>query len=56
MLAVFDDEKGKAAVSDLVKQWKGLTKLEAKHQSYVEAADADLKTRTDINKKNQEQQ
>lgn len=34
LLEVLDDQQGKQAVSDLVKQWKGLNKLQSKYESY----------------------
>jgi len=36
LLEVLDDEQGKLAVDDLVKQWNALVKLKKEHQVYIE--------------------
>ena len=38
LLEVLDDAPGKQAVGDLVKQWAGLSKLQARYEKYVEGA------------------
>ncbi len=55
LLEVLDDNAGKLAVGDLVKQWKALGKLQTRYDKYREGADAKLKTDADINKKNKAQ-
>ena len=55
LLEVLDDEQGKLAVGDLVKQWKALGKLQTRYNKYLGGADTKLKTDADINKKNKAQ-
>jgi type I restriction enzyme M protein len=56
LLDVLDDEAGKLAVGDLVKQWKALGKLQTRYNKYRDNSDTRLKADTDINKKNKSQQ
>ena len=56
LLEVLEDEQGKLAVGDLVKQWKGLGKLQTRYKKYTDNIDTKLKTDADINKKNKSQQ
>ena len=55
LLDVLNDEQGKLAVGDLVKQWQGLTKLNRRYQAYLDAADKKLKSDKDMNKQNEAQ-
>ena len=55
LLDVLDDEQGKIAVGDLVKQWKELVKLQTRYQKYLGEKDNKLKTDADINKCNKVQ-
>lgn len=55
LLDVLNDEQGKLAVGDLVKQWKELTTLMSAYQSYLQKGDKKLKTDADIDRHNQSQ-
>jgi len=48
LLDVLDDEQGKLAVGDLVKQWKGLKKLKTAYDNYLIEADV-YKAKDDFN-------
>lgn len=55
LLEVLEDEQGKLAVGDLVKQWKGLSKLKTRYNKYLEQQEPKLKTAADSNKANKKQ-
>jgi len=55
LLDVLDDEVGKQAVGDLVKQWKVLSKLQTSYQNYSNAIADSLNVDADIEKNNKSQ-
>lgn len=55
LLDVLDDEAGKKAVAELVKQWSGLKALQTAYDRYVGARRAVPDDASDINKKNKAQ-
>ncbi len=52
LLEVLEDEQGKLAVGDLMKQWKGLTKLKSVYEKHLETVDKVLSTDAAIDKQN----
>jgi type I restriction enzyme M protein len=53
LLEVLDDEQGKLAVGDLVKQWKGLTKLQTAYEKYtIEASVYKSNDKVSVDSKN----
>ncbi len=56
LLEVLDDKQGKLAVGDLVKQWKGLKKLQKSYENYqIEASVYKGKSKLDVDSKNKSQ-
>jgi len=52
LLEVLDEDQGKLAVGDLVKQWKGLGKLKTRYKKYLDQQETKLKKSADISKAN----
>ncbi len=53
LLEVLDDKQGKLAIGDLVKQWKGLKKLQKDYENYqIEASVYKSKSKLDVDTKN----
>jgi type I restriction enzyme M protein len=48
LLDVLDDEQGKLAVADLVKQWQGLETLQQSQQTYTEAVAGQLSQASEV--------
>jgi type I restriction enzyme M protein len=48
LIEVLDDKQGKAAVGDLVNQWKGLTKLKESFRGYIKNTSGKLTKTADI--------
>lgn len=56
LLEVLDDQQGKLAVGDLVKQWKGLSKLQKAYDKYlIEASVYKSQSKLDVDSKNKAQ-
>lgn len=48
LLAVLDDEAGKRAVADLVRQWQMLDEMQTAYQGYLDTGKTDIKSGSDV--------